>query len=32
MTCTMLARNDNPTRWSAVPSTCTAFDIWTAVP
>ena len=32
MTCTMLGRNDNPTRWSASPSTCTAFDVWTAVP
>jgi hypothetical protein len=32
MPCTMLGQNANPDRWRAVPSSCIAFDIWTAVP
>jgi hypothetical protein len=31
MTCTMVGRNDNPSRWSTSASSCIAFDSWTAV-
>jgi hypothetical protein len=32
MPCTTLPKNDNTSRRSAAPSSCIAFDIWTAVP